>query len=262
MTPTRAHPTLVLRDAHVERDARMILSAVDLALEPGRVHVVLGPNGAGKTTLLRCLIGLVPLSRGTVELAGRSLAHRSRKRIARHVTYLPQRTEGTCELTVQQTVWMGRYPHLRRLAAPSARDHAAVEAAIERMSLTPLRARALDTLSGGERQRVLIARSLATEAPIWLLDEPTASLDPRHALEILSLLRAEARLGRTIVVVLHDLNLALRFGDRFVLLRDGRILAEGDHARPLRPDLLELAYDVKFHAHELAGIPQLTIELP
>nr|WP_255216257.1 ABC transporter ATP-binding protein [Pseudenhygromyxa sp. WMMC2535] len=190
-----------------------------MRLEPGSVTVLVGPNGSGKTTLMRTLLGLHPPSEGSVRLGPRPLAELRARARARAIAWLPQRTELPWSMTAEQLVMLGRTPHLSVLAGPRAEDRHAVAAALARVGASELADRALQTLSGGERQRVLLARLLATDAPILLLDEPTTALDVGHALELLELTRSLAASGHALLLSLHELDQARRYGDRALLLR-------------------------------------------
>jgi iron complex transport system ATP-binding protein len=232
-------------------DARWLFRDLDLEARPGRLTVIVGPNGAGKSTLLRALAGLLRPARGTVTLDDGPLLDRPARERARRLAYLPQTTPLIHDLTVRELVALGRAPHLPRIGAPSAADVLAVDNAIRRVGLHALGERRVFTLSGGEYQRVMIARMLASEGPTLLLDEPTASLDVGHALEVLELLRDLARSDRAVVTVLHDLNLARRYADHVVCLagdRAGTVHA-GARDKILAPDVLEPIFGVRVEPH-------------
>ena len=203
---------------------REVLSDVHCTLAPGWTAVV-GPNGAGKSTLLRVLAGLLPASAGAVQLEGWPLLQWPARERARRIAWLAQQADVSGDLTVRETVQLGRLPQLGLLAAPGAADAAAVHAAMQITECGPWQHRRLHELSGGERQRVLLARALATEAPVLLLDEPTTHLDAPHQVALARLFRRLAA-SHTVVTVLHDLPLALH-ADRLLLLVDGRKRAEG-----------------------------------
>jgi len=229
---------LEAREVTVRAGASTLLDAVSLALAPGELVAVAGPNGAGKTTLLRVLEGdLVPAA-GAVLLDGRPLrAHRPRD-LARRRAVLPQDTRLAFPFTVAEVVRMGRWPW-----PPSpSRDHAAVAAALAACDVTHLADRRVPTLSGGERTRVALARVLAQDTAVLLLDEPTAALDLRHQRAVLAAARARADAGRAVLAVLHDLNLAAAHADRVVLLDAGRVVADGPPAAVLTADRLTALY--------------------
>jgi iron complex transport system ATP-binding protein len=206
---------------------RPVLHGITLAFPPGWTAIV-GPNGAGKSTLLRALAGLQPLHGGEVTLAGRPLSQWSARDRARQLAWLAQQAEASGELTVRDVVHLGRLPQLGLFAHPGAEDEAIVQQAMRDTECQPWQHRRLSELSGGERQRVFLARALAVQAPVLLLDEPTTHLDPPHQVALVRLMRQTARLGRAQVVVsvLHDLSLALA-ADRLVVLAAGQVRAVG-----------------------------------
>jgi iron complex transport system ATP-binding protein len=206
---------------------RPVLSEVTLALEPGGLTVVVGPNGAGKTTLLKALAGLLASESGGVAWGGTPLSRLRAADRARAIAYLPQGGTVAWPLPVADVVALGRLPHGERPDALSGAGRAAVAESIEAVGLRGLETRAATELSGGERARALLARALATRAPVLLADEPVAALDPRHQLMVLDVLKARARAGAVVIAVMHDLALAARFADDVVLLREGRIEARG-----------------------------------
>jgi iron complex transport system ATP-binding protein len=213
-----------VRDLHVRLGARAALQGVDAAFPTGWTAVV-GPNGAGKSTLLRAMAGLLPLERGGVRLEGRTLAEWSARERGRRIAWMAQSADTAADLCARDVVMLGRIPHLGLVSAPTAQDEAAVEAAMRTTECDAFAFRRLSELSGGERQRVLLARALAVQAPVLLLDEPTAHLDPPHQVALARLCRALAP-TQVVVSVLHDLNLALQ-ADRLLVLQDGRMAAHG-----------------------------------
>ncbi len=236
---------LELRNAGLEIDGRRIVCGVSLELRGGSLLALIGPNGSGKSTLLRLLGGLWQPSEGAALLDGQSLKYLPRRAIARGIAYTPQDTHLDFAFTVREIVMMGRHPHLGRFQPEGERDRAAAGEAMRRADVLHLAERFVTELSGGERQRVLIARSLATEAPIILLDEPTANLDIAHALDLLALCRALAREGKAIAIALHDLNLAARFADEIVLLDRGGVAAYGKTAAVLSPEIIGEVFGVQ-----------------
>ena len=222
---------------------RTVVDGISFRAAAGQLLALLGPNGAGKTTLLAALAGLRPF-RGNVRIRGRSLASLNRREKARTLAYLPQGQTVHWPLTVRRLVELGRLPHLAPWQPPAAADRLAVETALQRTGIGGLAERPFDTLSGGERARTLLARVLAVEAPLVLADEPVASLDPYHQLQVMELLRDYADGGAAVMVVLHDLTLAARFCDALVLLRDGVLVAQGSAAAVLSAEHLADAYRV------------------
>jgi iron complex transport system ATP-binding protein len=225
----------------VVRYAGTVTSALDgvsCRVGAGELVAVAGPNGSGKTTLVRAVTGLVPIPEGAVRLHGRNLADWGRAELARVMGVVPQREEIVFPLRVDETVMLGRYARIGALGAPGTADRAAVQSALARCDTEVLAARSTDTLSGGEWQRVRLARALAQEPAILVLDEPTASLDVRHEMEILELIRGLVDHGLAALVITHQLNLAARFADRMMLLSEGRVVAEGAPRDVLRKDIL------------------------
>lgn len=210
-----------------------VLWRLDCTVESGSLLAVVGPNGSGKTTLVRVLLGLLQPSDGAVTLEGRALGHWPRPALARAVGVVAQREEEAFPLRVEDAVLLGRYPHLGPLAAPRAADRAVVEDAMARADVLRFRDRPTDRLSGGEAQRVRVARALAQEPALLVLDEPTASLDVRHEMELFELVRTLADQGLGALVITHQLNLAARYADRMLLLDEGRTAAQGPPAAVL-----------------------------
>ncbi|MGS1011636.1 ABC transporter ATP-binding protein [Achromobacter anxifer] len=240
-TPT---PVLQLRDVSLSYGARRVLDGLTLDIAPASFTVILGPNGCGKSTLLRVLGGALHPGHGHALLDGADLAALRRKAVARRLAYLPQNPVAPEMVTVRDLVARGRYPHQSLLRQWSAADACAVDAALAATDLDGLAAEPVHTLSGGQRQRAWLALVLAQEAGIMLLDEPTTFLDIRHQLDLLELCARLHRAGRTLVVVLHDLNLALRYAERIVMMRDGRIAAHGDAASVVTEDMMRQVYDL------------------
>jgi iron complex transport system ATP-binding protein len=228
-----------------------VLTRVDFAARAGEMVGLIGPNGSGKTTLLRILANLRAPDEGRVTYAGKTAAEFGAASLARHVAYLAQGGEVYWPMRVDALVALGRLPHR---ASPS-RDVQAVERAMAAADIVHLRARTVAQISGGERMRVLLARALAVEGDLLLADEPTAALDPLHQLQAMELLRASVAQGRGVVVVLHDLALAMRFCDRLVLLGEGGVLAEGPPAAVLTDANIARAYGVGVVRGERDGVP-------
>lgn len=229
---------------------------VSASVAPGRLLAVVGPNGAGKTTLLRLLAGSLRPRTGEVRLGERPLAEFGDRERARALAVVPQSESSPFPVTVREMVAMGRYSHVGPWARAGRRDRSVVDAALERCALVPLAGRQLDQLSGGERQRARIARALAQEAPVLLLDEPAAGLDLRYRMELFHLLRELRGDGLAVLVITHDLNLAARFADRLLLMDLGRVRASGAPDAVLSREMLEEVYEwpLRIMGHPGPGI--------
>ena len=227
------------------RPGTPVLTDVALRAEAGELLCVLGPNGSGKTTLLRCLLGQLCPGAGTITLGNRDLARYSPKALARQLAYVPQLAVSAFDFTVTELVLMGRFAHTGVLGLPSPGDHAVVRQAMIMTETVEFASRTLGELSGGEAQRVMIARALAQQPGVMLLDEPTSLLDIRNQLMIYEMMRRLAHdWPMAVVCVSHDVNLAARFADRLVLIRDGLVAAAGTSEQVIREDVLERVYDV------------------
>ena len=236
-----------------------VLKDITLSLPRGRWTSIVGPNGAGKSTLLKVLAGLLAHS-GSVRLLGQPLAGLNARARARQLSWLGQGEVSADDLTVHDVAMLGRLPHQAWLAAPSAVDHAAVERALRSLHAWEWRSRPLGQLSGGERQRVLLARALAVEADVLLMDEPLANLDPPHQADWLQTTRALVASGRTVVSVLHEISLALQ-ADDMVVMAQGRISHLGRCHDAATHRALEQVFQHRITVHALAGqwvtLPQL-----
>jgi iron complex transport system ATP-binding protein len=218
----------------VARDGRDVLHGLTMLARFGEVLAIVGPNGAGKSTLLRTLAGLLAY-RGTIAIEGAELSTLSSEQRARRVSFVPQQSQLTAALAVREVVALGRYVHRPALSRLRETDARAVDDALRHTDVLALAERAFSALSTGEQKRVLLARALCTGARILLLDEPTASLDIEHALRLFALLRALAASGHAVLVVLHQLEHALAFADRALLLQHGALLACGPAREVLTP---------------------------
>lgn len=232
---------------------RAILAGLDLALPPGRITAIVGANACGKSTLLRVMSRLLAPGAGRVTLDGRSIHRMPTRELARVLGLLPQSPVAPEGITVADLVSRGRYPHHGLVSRWSDADDAAVAAALQATRTADLADRAIDELSGGQRQRVWIAMALAQQTDLLLLDEPTTFLDIAHQIELLDLLHElNARRGITIVMVLHDLNLAARYADHLIAMSEGRIHAQGHPGTVLTERLIR----------EVFGLPSRVITDP
>ena len=226
-----------------------ILHDISLSLPKGRWTSIVGPNGAGKSTLLKVLANLLPHA-GSVDLLGKPIHHMPGRDRARQLAWLGQNESAGDDLMVQDVVMLGRLPHQPWLAAPSEADHTAVARALQATQAWEWRGRALGQLSGGERQRVLLARALAVEAEVLLMDEPLANLDPPHQADWLALVQALVAQGKTVVSVLHEISMALH-ADEMVIMRQGRVMHQGACDMATTHRALEVVFDKRIAIHAL-----------
>ncbi len=237
------------RGVHVSLGGTEVLHGIDLALPAGCWTAIVGPNGAGKSTLLKAMAGLLP-HRGTVALLGRPLASLGQRERARTLSWLGQGEVGADDLSVYDVAMLGRLPHQPWLAPPSQADRAAVEQALRATQAWDWRERSLGALSGGERQRVLLARALAVNAQVLLMDEPLANLDPPHQADWLLLVRELVAAGKTVVSVLHEISIALHAQD-VVVMAAGRVVHQGASADTETHRALEQVFDGRIAIHPL-----------
>ena len=237
------------RSIEVSFDGLRVLGPIDLAVSGGQWLGLIGPNGAGKSTLLKTALGIVP-HRGTVDVDGRT------SRAGLDIAWMPQRPLLPAEMSVANYVLLGRTPHIGYIGSESRHDLRSTELALSRLGLEEIAERELSTLSGGEAQRAVLARALAQEAPILLLDEPTSSLDIGHGLEVLEMIDSLRKAdGLTVVTAIHDLTLAGQFVDRLVLLDKGRVVADGLPGEVLTEDRLRPSYGVGIRVVDIGDGP-------
>lgn len=237
---------------------RVVLTDVSLHVQPGEMVGVIGPNGSGKSTLLRLVCGLLRPSHGRIVIGQDDLTRLTREELARRVAVVPQNVSLPDNFTAGEIVLLGRTPHLGLFQSESRRDLSVTERALQLCEARPLAERRVGELSGGERQRVVIARALAQEPQLLLLDEPTSQLDISHQMGILNLISDLGRAQRlAILAVFHDLNLAAQYCDRLAVLRGGRILAEGTPKDVITAEIVEAAYgaEVCVVPHPRNGLP-------
>ncbi len=234
----------------------LVLRGVCLDVDPREVVCIVGPNGVGKSTLLRLIAGLLVPQSGTVRCFGCDPAQQRRSELARRLSYLPQEYRLTFPFTVAEVVLMGRYPHRSAglLALESQVDLDRADAAMRRCDVLDLARRRFDEISGGERRRALLAQAFCQESELVLLDEPTSSLDPAHAITVFEALRAETRdRDASALVVTHDLNLAARFADRLVVLHEAEVVISGPPGEVLRAPETAAAFSCELHVGTLPG---------
>jgi iron complex transport system ATP-binding protein len=252
---------LEARNITINYDERQALADVSLRTEPGKLIAIIGANGAGKSTLLRALNGSVTAIAGQVSLDDQAINSYSRRAVARRIAVVAQEAQLRFPVTVMDFVLGGRYARVSGWGWENARDLEIVAGVLRETSLDQFAYRLMNELSGGERQRVVLARALATQAKILLLDEPTANLDLAHQASMLALVRGRCDRGDTAaVVVTHDVNLAAEFSDQIMLLSEGRTVAVGSPHAVLTPELLQKVFALRLlvDSHPISGAPRIT----
>ncbi|HYB54327.1 MAG TPA: ABC transporter ATP-binding protein [Thermoanaerobaculia bacterium] len=255
----RGNPQLEARGLHAGYGRTEALRGLDASVHAGEIVAILGENGSGKSTFLKVVARILSPSGGQVLLDGEPLPSLPRRHTARRVAYLPQSVDLVFPILALDLVLQGRAPHARGFSADAPEDRARALEAMRACDVEDLAERDASALSGGETRRVFLARALAQEAEIWLLDEPTAGLDPRHRLEFLEVLRRNHRdRGGTVLLVTHEIDLAAELADRVLLLRHGRAIAAGAPGDTLTRENLRRAFDVEFRIEnsrfEIAGL--------
>lgn len=236
------------------KKASPILDEISIDLNSGKFYGLLGPNGAGKTSFVRQLLKLQGATRGTVELDEIDLNDIRRKDLARSMSFLPQTINNTVEFTVEEIVSMGREPYRKALSPLSDEDKKIIHEAMEFTDCLKFKDKSIRLLSGGERQRVMIARTIAQDTPWIILDEPVSNLDITHQVGLMQLLdRLRVEKKKTIVAILHDINLAATFCSDIVLMKDGKVVVQGTTKQVLTPANLEELYAMKFEVVEPSG---------
>src|SRR5689334_15301214 len=254
---------LEARDLTVSYDHRIAVADLSLTLKPREITAIIGPNGAGKSTLLRALNGHVHASSGTIVLEGQPIERLSRRTISRRIAVVAQEAELRFPVTVLEFVLGGRFAWATHSGWGWETEHDlnVADSVLRETELTDLSTRLMNELSGGERQRALMARALATEAPILLLDEPTANLDLSHQSTLLTLVRSRCDQHRVAaLVVTHDINLAAQFADHILLMKQGKMVRYGRPEEVLRPEILQDVFEIRVlvDAHPVTGGPRVT----
>ena len=242
---------LRLRDVHVSLAGHEVLHGIDMSFTAGRWTSIVGPNGAGKSTLLKALAGLLPV-KGRIFLFDQELMAMDRKQRAQQLSWLGQNESASDDLRVWDVVMLGRMPHQDWLAAPNANDHAVVETALQATQAWDWRERTLGQLSGGERQRVLLARAMAVQAQVMLMDEPLANLDPPHQVDWLEQVRCLTSDNTTVISVLHEVGMALH-ADDMVVMQAGRVVHQGACADANTHRAVEAVFNNRIAIHALDG---------
>jgi len=255
-------PLLNVDNVSFRYGEQWVLRGIDFAVAKGDFLGIIGPNGSGKTTLLRVIDGILAPQEGVVLLEGTEIGKLRREALARSVAVVPQYSALAFPFSVEEVVLMGRAPHLGRWRFEGDEDNRIARKAMEMTDTLGLAARDMESLSGGERQRVLIARALAQEPRLMLLDEPTAFLDIRHQVDFFDRIRSLNRdRGLTVIAVTHDINLAAHYCDRIILLKDGRIGAAGPVDAVITEENIRKAYEtrVMVDRHPGTGSPRITL---
>jgi len=235
----------------VSRNGQEVLSQLNFTIKQGECVAIAGPNGAGKTTLMLTLLGLLPATGGRIFLKGKLLAEMGgRRAIAKLIAYVPQHYEGFEGFTVYDMVAAGRYAHLGPLALHRTEDLQIIDQALTASGLTSLQNRIVANLSGGERQKVFLAAALTQQSPVLFLDEPTTALDPKHHAELATMLQKLLRLGKTLLIICHDLNLPAALNARILALRKGRLVFDGAGKDFYRDQQLHQVFDTSFECLE------------
>jgi iron complex transport system ATP-binding protein len=251
---------LRVRDVSVSLDGHEVLRGIDMSFAAGRWTSIVGPNGAGKSTLLKALAGLLPFT-GRIFLFDQELMAMNRPQRAQQLSWLGQNESASDDLRVWDVVMLGRMPHQDWLSSPSVHDHAVVETALKATQAWDWRERSLGQLSGGERQRVLLARAMAVQAQVMLMDEPLANLDPPHQVDWLEQVRCLTSQNITVISVLHELGMALH-ADDLVVMQAGRIVHQGACADTQTHRAVEAVFDNRIAIHALDGqwvaVPKLS----
>lgn len=240
---------IVIEGLSFKRKERSIFDGLTVTIPKGQFVGLLGPNGTGKSTLLRAIAGLLQTERGDVFLSGERLQKLSKKEVAKLICYMPQTTQLETNFTVQQVVEMGRYPHKSRFSSLTREDIEKVEEAIELTGIDRLRERFVPSLSGGERQLVFLAKVIAQDTPIILLDEPTSDLDVYHQELVTNIVHRLVAQGKTVVAAIHDINYSARICDQCLFLKDGKVMAFGEIDQVLTKEKIEETFHVDSHIY-------------
>ena len=243
--------SLIVSNINVNLSGKAILKDISVEFSTGKLIGLIGPNGAGKSTLMRALAGLQMIESGQISLGQKPLHTFSRQALAKKITYLPQTAECHWPMAVERVVMLGRHPHVDSHRLDDV-NMQAVEQAIKEADIEHLVGRSVNELSGGERARVMLARALATQSDVLLADEPIVSLDPRHQIEVMALLESLANKGKTVIVVLHEVHLAMRYCQQLILLDNGQKVSEGPPVDVLTEKNLREVYgvDALFGEHQ------------
>ncbi len=240
--------TLKIDEIEFAYGEEVILKDISFNIEEGEFISIIGPNGSGKSTLLKTLNNIYTPRKGNIYLDGEKIQKIKRREIAKRISLVPQESQINYEFTVEEIVTMGRHPYKRRFEKENLEDKRIIEEAMEMTYTTKLRDKLITEISGGEKQRVIIAKALAQNSSIILLDEPTSSLDINHQIEVLELLKKlNKNKNTTVVIVLHDINIASRYSDRIIFLKDGKIISKGRPEEVVTKNNIKKAYDMDIY---------------
>lgn len=248
-----------LNDIHVTIDQKSIIQGLSGLIKSGTFLGLIGPNGSGKTTLLKTIATILPLQAGEILIAGKNIYAYPPKKRAQLMSYVPQETNVSFDFQAKEVVMMGRHVHQSFFGGETELDRKKVEWALDRTETTHLANHSILSLSSGQRQLMMIAKALAQDTPIMLLDEPISALDIYHQLHILSLLKKLAKEGKTIIIVLHDLNLAARYCDDLILLKNGEIQVSGPPTKVFTRSMLKHVYGIDAHIEKHSLLESISI---
>ncbi|MGM0508808.1 MAG: heme ABC transporter ATP-binding protein [Fusobacteriota bacterium] len=237
-----------------------VLKNINLSIKNGEITSIIGPNGSGKTTLLKLMLDLLTFKRGDIKISDKSIKKYSKKELSQKISYVSQQVNFNFDFTVYDIVMMGRYPYVSRFSKETNRDKKIVKEAMETTYTWKFRQKSINELSGGELQRVIIARSIVQNSEIMMLDEPISHLDIHHQMEIMDTLKKiNAKKNTTVITVLHNINLAVQYSDKIILLDKGKIIANGDPREVISYENIKKVYKMNFMIidHPKNGLPYI-----
>jgi iron complex transport system ATP-binding protein len=251
-----------IQNAFFSYNTKEVLQDISFSLKQGEFLGIIGPNGAGKSTILRLICGILKPGKGMITILGEPIERIEPKELAKKIAFVPQETHFALDFTVEDIVMMGRYPYLKAFQRENKIDYQARDHALEYADVQTFRKRMINSLSSGERQRVVLARALAQEPAILILDEPTSHLDLHHQYAIMELLKKFNKEGMSIIVVNHDLNLASLYCERLILMHQGKIFAQGSPGELINERTLKQVYqtDVKVIKHPHKNVPHILLK--
>lgn len=234
---------LIIENLDFKYKTKSILEKVSLKAERGNVVSILGPNGSGKTTFIKCINKILNPQNGTIKLDGKSITNMKQEEIAKNIAYVPQMTNDFFTGSVMDLIIMGRKPYIKWNITEEDID--IVMSILEKMNIVELSEKNYSELSGGQKQKVLIAKALAQDTDVYLLDEPTSFLDIKNQIEVMKMARGLASQGKIVIIVVHDLNMAMKYSDKIILLEKGKVISEGIPKEVLTKDNIKKVYDIE-----------------